>query len=566
MSVFAENLRALGLRSPDVAAALEPLAGLGEFSVSTGVAGHSTVDLHGRPLDSRRDPHGSARRQVSAIEPGPVVVVGLGGGYLVEALLDTHHPVTAIVESRLEAIAAAMHARDVTRVLSEVPVIIAGSAADPDPLLIRLKARASQMVCHGPRVAADATLAALAARWSETPSPARPPRVLVVGPVYGGSLETARATARACKALGAATRFLDWSPFADGWHALSGLPVGAAGRTRLQAELARVLGEAVVELSAEWRPDLVLAIAQAPLNRSVTDRLQTAGVRTAFWFVENHRVLPYWQQVAGDYDVFFAIQDEPFLSRLREAGARKAVYMPTACDAGRHVPVALTEAERIRFAADVSFAGAPYLNRQRILMGLLDFRPRIWGEGWAQTELAPAAAEGGRRFSLDEMTRVFAATRINLNIHSANHVEGLDPDPDYVNPRTFELAACGAFQLVDARRPLPALFADDELAMFDSMTALRERIRYFLERPDERSAMAGRARARALAEHTFEHRVRRIFQETLPPELASSQPGAVRPAVQSLDEAIAALAGGGAVMTNDEAMLRVLRHVRDADV
>lgn len=395
--------------------------------------------------------------------------------------------------------------------------------------------------------------------------PSRPPRVLVAGPIYGGTLETARSTARACEALGADTRLIDYGTFGAGWDAISRLPVSAAHQTRLKADYARVLGEMVIASASEWRPDLVIALAQAPLNASVCARLRNAGITVAFWFVENFRVLPYWKQVAKDYDVFFAMQDEPFLSMLRDAGAPKAVYLPTACDPDRHVPVVLTPEERRRFGADVSFAGAPYLNRQRMLLGLIDLNPKIWGDGWAGTELARLAGGGGARFNLDEMIRIFSATKINLNIHSANHVEGLDPDPDYVNPRTFELAACGAFQLVDLRQPLPDLFAEDELATFSSASELRSLIAHYLARPDERAAIAARARARVVAEHSFVHRVRRIFSETLPAALqcgAGAPRGGHASSQGSLTSAIDALERTSRKMTPDEAMMRVLRHVQ----
>jgi len=388
--------------------------------------------------------------------------------------------------------------------------------------------------------------------------PSRLPRVLVVGPIYGGSLETARSTARASQALGAETRLLDFDAFGAGWHSLSALPMAAAHKTKLRVEYAKVLGEAVVASALDFRPDLVIALAQAPLNASVCDRLRTAGSKVAFWFVENHRVLSYWKQVAKDYDAFFAIQDEPFLAMVREAGAPKAIYLPTAADPDRHVPVELTEAEWRRFGADVSFAGAPYLNRQRMLLGLIDLAPKIWGDGWAGTEVAKLAPERGARFDLFEMIRIFAGTRINLNIHSANHVAGLDPDADYVNPRTFELAACGAFQLVDARAPLPAMFRDDEIVTFRSVAELRQLITHYLARPEERVAISARARARVLAEHTFAHRVSRIFEEMLPAELQPGRSGAGR----GLAEAIGALERTSSRMTPDEAMMRVLQHVQ----
>lgn len=383
--------------------------------------------------------------------------------------------------------------------------------------------------------------------------------MLVAGPIYGGSLETARSTARACEAAGAHTRLLDYGSFGAGWETIARLTVAAEQKTRLKADYAKVLGEMVVASAAEWRPDLVIALAQAPLNASVCARLRSAGVTVVFWFVENFRVLPYWKHVAKDYDVFFAIQDEPFLSMVRAAGAPKAVYLPTACDADRHAPVALTGAERARFGADVSFAGAPYLNRQRMLLGLIDLNPKIWGDGWGGTELSRLVAGGGARFDLDQMVRIFAATKINLNIHSANHVDGLDPDPDYVNPRTCELAACAAFQIVDARQPIPRMFAEDEMVTFRSTAELRSLVAHYLTRPEERAAIARRARARALAGHTFVHRVRRIFEEALPPEL---QPGLAAPP-RRLGDAIQSLERTSPRMTPDEAMMRVLQHVQD---
>jgi spore maturation protein CgeB len=193
-----------------------------------------------------------------------------------------------------------------------------------------------------------------------------------------------------------------------------------------------------------------------------------------------------------------------------------------------------------------------------MLLGLIDLAPKIWGEGWAGTEVAKLAAERGARFDLFEMIRIFAATKVNLNIHSANHVAGLDPDADYVNPRTFELAACGAFQLVDARVPLATMFREDELVTFRSPAELRQQITHYLAHPEDRAATAARARARVLAEHTFVHRVGRIFAEMLPSQLQPGRSGTAR----GLAEAINALERTSQRMTPDEAMMRVLQHVQ----
>ena len=102
-----------------------------------------------------------------------------------------------------------------------------------------------------------------------------------------------------------------------------------------------------------------------------------------------------------------------------------------------------------------------------------------------------------------------------------------------MNPRTFELAGCGAFQLVDKRELLPELFAPDELATFSTMDELEERIEYFLAHPDERAVYARKGRERVLAAHTYAHRM-----QTLLDTVAERRPGWPERRPESLDSAL----------------------------
>jgi spore maturation protein CgeB len=194
--------------------------------------------------------------------------------------------------------------------------------------------------------------------------------------------------------------------------------------------------------------------------------------------------------------------------------------------------------------------------------GIADLNLRLWGAGWDDPLLGHLMAEKGRTFDIDDMVRVFCASSINLNLHSANHVTGIDPEPDFVNPRTFELAACEAFQLVDRRQPLPALFAADELATFTNAAEMRAQIKWYLARPAERSQMAARARTRVLAEHTYAHRMRRVLADTLSPELAGAAFAGAP--VETLDEAIVRLEKESPQLAYDEAVLRIVREVSAA--
>jgi spore maturation protein CgeB len=52
---------------------------------------------------------------------------------------------------------------------------------------------------------------------------------------------------------------------------------------------------------------------------------------------------------------------------------------------------------------------------------------------------------------------------------------------------------------------------ESELPIYHDLKELRARIDYFLAHPEERSAVAKRARERALKEHTYTHRAQRML-------------------------------------------------------
>jgi spore maturation protein CgeB len=84
----------------------------------------------------------------------------------------------------------------------------------------------------------------------------------------------------------------------------------------------------------------------------------------------------------------------------------------------------------------------------------------------------------------------------------------VNPDGDFVNPRTFEIAACGGFQLVDRRSGLADFFRiGEEVACFEDLEELRGKIAHYLAHPEEREAVAERGRLRALRDHTYERRM-----------------------------------------------------------
>jgi len=337
-------------------------------------------------------------------------------------------------------------------------------------------------------------------------------RVLVVLPFYGGSLPIGRYCIRALQSMGHSVETFEAPEFFSGYTALEHLRVGLDRLDYLQNNYLQLVSTAVLAKVETFEPDLVLALAQAPMSRQALKRLRRDNVPTAMWFVEDYSVFTYWRGFAPLYDYFAIIQKEPFEDELEKIGVLNHLYLPLAAQPDVHQPLDLTSAEQRVFGSDLSFLGAGYPNRRLAFRELLGYDFRIWGNEWdGESILEGIVQRDGARISPEECVKIFNATKVNLNLHSSIKKNTLVGDGDFVNPRTFELASCGGFQLVDHRSLLPELFADDEMATFGSMDELFGKIDYFLAHPEERKNFAERARKRVLKDHTYAVRMQTLI-------------------------------------------------------
>ncbi len=340
-------------------------------------------------------------------------------------------------------------------------------------------------------------------------------RILVVLPLYGGSLPIGRYVAAALKQEGHLVEVFEAPAFNSAYDSLTNLKVTTDRLSYLQNSFLNVVSQSILAKVESFEPDMVLAMAQAPLNHQALKRLRRDNVVTAMWFVEDYQLFTYWKSFAPLYDIFAVIQKGAFFEELQSIGQPNALYLPLAAQPDFHKPVALSSVEKSKFGSDVSFMGAGYPNRRMAFRELVNHNFKLWGTEWdGDHVLEPLVQLNGARVSPEECVKIFNATKVNLNLHSSIQSQDLVTFGDFVNPRTYELAACGAFQLVDSRSLLTEAFTDDELATFSSIDELMEKIDYFLGNPDERAVYATNARQRVLADHTYGNRMRSLLEFT----------------------------------------------------
>lgn len=513
MTLLARNLNVLRGRDPLLAAALESIAPTPRIHVTRARNGEATAQCGDILLHSGYDPSREAGAWADAMPAGsdgdPVTVLGLGLGHHLSALAG-RGATGSVIEPDPAMLRVALEQVDLTAALERFS-IIAGMPTDQlrrrhgDLLVRRVLAHPASLRVHPSLAELDAYARALPRATGGGLS------ILVVNPIYGGSLPAARHCAAALRSMGHKVTVFQSDAFAQGMEFGQTFRFRES-RVRYNNGLSAMLSQGVELMAREVRPDLVLALAQAPLMAETCRFLNGRGIPTAFWFVEDKRVLTYWRETAPWYSYFFGIQQGGFPAELARIGASRYGYLPTCADPEFHAPHELSPAEIEEYGAPLSFVGAGYYNRQAFFRGLTDYRFRIWGNGWpGNSPLAPYIQRNGARIDTETCVRIFNASAVNLNLHSSTCHEGVAPDGDFVNPRTFEIAACGAFQLVDRRGLMDGLFEPGELETFGDLAELREKIELFLSDGDARRAVAARGRARVLAEHSYRARMTELL-------------------------------------------------------
>lgn len=333
-------------------------------------------------------------------------------------------------------------------------------------------------------------------------------RILVVLPMYGGSLPIGRYCAQALKDMGHSVRCFEAQKLYAGYQGIKSLDLPVSRFQAAETSYLKFISQTVVSMVEAQKPHIVLAMAQAPLDRHALLRIRQTGARTVMWFVEDYKVFNYWMTIAPLYDAFAVIQKDPFLQELARIGQNNAFYLPLAALPEFHKEISLDSDEMKYYGADISFMGAGYPNRRLAFRMLADKNFKIWGSDWdEERQLAKNIQKNGERVSEEESVKIYNAAKINLNLHSSLGVDSLVSGGDFVNPRTFELAAMGAFQLVDKRSLMAGLFEANELATFDNIQDLYNLVDFFLAHPEERQKYARRAKERVLKDHTYQRRM-----------------------------------------------------------
>lgn len=267
-------------------------------------------------------------------------------------------------------------------------------------------------------------------------------------------------------------------------------------------DLASRLGEAMVR----DRPDLVLTLGpELPPPRVIAELRSFHAAPWALW----------WHSDAGEApsEETIASVDRTWVTSRDLVAALPGVrYLPHGCDPSVHRPLR----SRDEFRANVVFVGEATPRREAVISEVLECGVAVWGTGWRKTRLRDYCR--GETDQVEDYIRAYAGATVGLNIHREGP-EGAVPSSSGCNARLFELAAMGVAQVVDARADLPTHFTvGEEILTFDDTASLKAIVRDLVADHQRAEALGHAARRRALAEHTYMHRLQIVLEEMVPGE------------------------------------------------
>jgi len=277
---------------------------------------------------------------------------------------------------------------------------------------------------------------------------------------------------------------------------------------------ANVMAAEPVFGAAHWHEvDAVYFISPMYFPMSIIDMLRKDGYQCWAYFTECPYEDEMWARCQAAHFDYCFVNDLCSLPRFRAFNER-TFYVPHAYDPKYHHPGRGPAPGH----EHVVYVGSAFKLRREFIEGAkwdgIDLR--LYGN-WDDTpEESPLWPYIRARLIQNEFTaRIYRGATIGLSMHRLERYCGqpdlIDPGEAYsLGPRTYELAACGLFQVSDYRPELRNIF-EDTVPIFQTPEDMEREVRRYLADPVRRKELAVKQQD-AARPHTVEARMRQVME------------------------------------------------------
>lgn len=266
----------------------------------------------------------------------------------------------------------------------------------------------------------------------------------------------------------------------------------------------------------KFMPRFALTLIGYHLPLEILDILRQHNVKSAAWLTEDPYFMDRTASLGEHFDYLFTI-DSASLQYYQQQGYKKSFHLPLGTNEHVYKPK-----HTFGYISDFCLVGYPYPERIKFVQLLLHYTERKiilvgnWRKHLKSFKRNPNLLIHEGWMEPEKVANYYSTSKIVLNSHRPHNLKynqnQLGIIGRSINNRTFDVAACGAFQLIEHKEDLSLHFIEGvEIVSFKSFEDLMKKTSYYLEHEEERNAIASRARMRVLKEHTFQKRIKEML-------------------------------------------------------
>jgi spore maturation protein CgeB len=270
----------------------------------------------------------------------------------------------------------------------------------------------------------------------------------------------------------------------------------------------RRLNESLIDDARQLNPDMVLVIKGTYIFDKTIARLRdSTGATTAIWFPDDPRYFrSLSSHLAQTHDFVFTTCSS-MIARYKEVGANHVEYLAFGCDPELAKHDHLNEQPP---NLDLVFIGTFDRRRESILRKMVGLNLAVHGKFWKnplvgrriRSQVRSSGAYGSAMF------QVYKQSKMVLDVHRTDELKS----GKKANMRVFEATANGSFLFTDLPSGLDELFAPGREVGYYHEDDVRECAEYYLRNEEERKKIALKGRERALTEHTYDGRMKKLLE------------------------------------------------------
>ncbi|MCI0764714.1 glycosyltransferase [Bacillus sp. TL12] len=275
--------------------------------------------------------------------------------------------------------------------------------------------------------------------------------------------------------------------------------------------------EKLQSIVATFQPQVVLTILGDYLSVQAIQYFKENGIKLACWMTEDPYYFDKTYQMINRFDYIFTIDTGPL--KHYQFVHQNAYHLPLGTDSATFKPLLVEHA----YKNDLLLVGYPYPTRIHLIHFLLkntNYHICLVGKGWRNRlqklwRNSPRVTIKDTWMNPKVVSYFYNGASIVLNPHrSHNFLHNQNASgiiSESINNRTFDIAACGAFQLIEEKPNLRSFFTEEEMVSYQDYEDCLCKVVTYMNNKEKRQVIAQKAQKRVIKQHTFGQRVKEMM-------------------------------------------------------